>query len=431
MKNYFGISRDHSISMGCIATAAMHDYNATIATIREAATREEIDTIVNVIKCGATRQGGVQFDVVNSSVHALKPLSDYPTTSGNTPLLDSVGELIARLEQAPDAADANTTFLVMTITDGEENSSLKWTTRSLSTKIQQLQSTGRWTFTFRVPRGHRASTARIFGVPIDNVLEWDNSARGMMESTVSTVSAMDNYYTAVRSGVKSTAKFYTNLADVSSKEIQKNLVDISSQIKLWITTDKEVIRPYCERMSGKPFVKGAAFYQLTKPEPEVQDYKMIAIRDMSNGKVYAGAAARAMLGLPQHGTVYVKPGDHGQYDIYIQSTSINRVLPVGTQVLYWPTYASPAQPPVAAPAPAVSAPTQATVVKATLPPSNLTKAIHTSKWIGGYKAGFVDGKAKAAKAVKVSKTDTEWDEWYEGYAKGYKDGRGKRKRLYK
>lgn len=427
MKNYIGISRDHSISMGNIATAAMHDYNATITTIREAATREEIDTIVNVINCGATRNGGVEFAVVNSSVQALKPLTTYPTPSGSTPLLDSVGELITRLEQAPDVNDPNTTFLVMTITDGQENSSNKWNTRTLSEKIARLQASGRWTFVFRVPRGARVDTAQTFGVPIDNVLEWDTSIKGMMESTVNTVSAMDTYFTQVRSGVKSTTKFYTNLADVSSKEIQKNLVDVSAQVYLWVTAAKEVIRPYCERMTGKPFIKGAAFYQLTKPEPEVQDYKMIAIRDKSTGKVYAGAAARSMLGLPQYGTAYVKPGDHGQYDIYIQSTSINRVLPPGTQVLYWPTHADPVQPPVATKQ-AVAAPkTVAPKAPApkTLPPSNLTKAVHTKAWIEGYKVGFVDGKAKASRSVTGSM------EWLAGYDKGYKDGRGKQKRLYK
>lgn len=102
------------------------------------------------------------------------------------------------------------------------------------------------------------------------------------------------------------------------------------------------IKPFAESRlfsntsASIPFLKGSAFYQLTKTEARVQDSKMIAIRDKINGRVYHGPAARDMIGLPHIGTVRLHPGDHGNYDIFIQSTSINRKLVAGTQVLYWP-----------------------------------------------------------------------------------------------
>lgn len=83
-------------------------------------------------------------------------------------------------------------------------------------------------------------------------------------------------------------------------------------------------------------LRGAAFYRLEKLEPRIQDYKLIAIKDKTNGHVYHGQAARQLLGLPTVGNARVAPGDHGHYDIYIQSTSVNRKLKFGSTVMYWP-----------------------------------------------------------------------------------------------
>jgi hypothetical protein len=82
-------------------------------------------------------------------------------------------------------------------------------------------------------------------------------------------------------------------------------------------------------------LKGAGFYQLTKTEPLVQDHKRILIRDKTTQAVYFGSAARQMLGLPAWGGVRLAPGDHGNFDIFIQSTSVNRKLAKGTSLIYW------------------------------------------------------------------------------------------------
>lgn len=437
MKNYIGVSRDHSISMRSIARAAARDYNSTITGIKQQSIDNQIDTIVSVVKCGVGYSGSVEREAVNSSVSVLQPISEtnYGADGNSTPLFDSVGDLITQFESVPDANDPNTSFLVMAITDGEENSSRQWTARSLMQKIAELQKTDRWTFVFRVPRGDGRKLTRDFGVPQGNILEWDQTERGFEAATKATNEAFTQYYSNLKAGVKSTNKFYTNMADVSIADVKANLVDISSIINLWLTAQKESIRPYCERMSGKPFIKGAAFYQLTKTEPEVQDYKQIIIRDKKSGAVYGGHAARGMLGLPTSGMAYVKPGDHGQYDIYIQSTSINRVLPPGTQVLYWPTFNDPsAMPkPAAKPTTPVAKPIVQPIATQPVKPVNTitppASNLHTAGFISGYKTGFVLGKAKSPNQVADSNRYTL--DFCDGYAKGYKDGRGKQKNLYK
>jgi len=57
---------------------------------------------------------------------------------------------------------------------------------------------------------------------------------------------------------------------------------------------------------------------------------------MEKGKseVY-GPDARDLIGLPAGGTEKVIPGNHANYDIYIQSTSNNRRLVRGTKLIYF------------------------------------------------------------------------------------------------
>lgn len=339
MKNYIGISRDHSASMRGIARAAGHDYNDNIAAIKENAQKHNIDTIVSVVQCGAGYPAKVVREVVNSNVNKLKPIAEgkYIADGNSTPLFDSVGDLIEQFESVPDANDPDVSFVVMIITDGQENSSRKWNGSTLSKKIKQLQATDRWTFVFRVPVGERRSLMQ-YGIPGGNILEWDQTDHGVEVATKATRSAFDSYYSSRTLGAKSTDKFYADLSDVSLTEVKKALVDISKDVdilKVKTTEDGIQIRDFVTQRTRKPFTKGCAFYQLTKTE-SVQGYKQIAIRDKLKGSVYSGYAARDMLGLPQSGEVKLAPGAHGQYDIFIQSTSVNRKLVANTNVLFWP-----------------------------------------------------------------------------------------------
>ena len=119
------------------------------------------------------------------------------------------------------------------------------------------------------------------------------------------------------------------------KITMRTLVDVSNQVTIHRvkTVDHGIqIRDYVEQKLKKVYIRGSVFYQLTKTE-KVQDYKEIAIRDRIKGHVYTGASARDLLGLPEYGEIKLIPGSHGQYDVFIQSTSVNRKLVADTDVL--------------------------------------------------------------------------------------------------
>jgi hypothetical protein len=336
MKNYIGISRDHSGSMSMIALAAGRDYNDNIASIKEGATEHSIDTIVSVVKCGTGRPAKNVMEVVNSNVTTLKPIADgrYNADGNCTPLFDSVSMLIDQLSDVPDATDPNVSFVVMTITDGQDNASTI-SGPQLAKRIKTLQATDRWTFVFRVPKGDKRPLVQM-GIPEGNILEWEQSERGVQAATVATRSAFRDFYSARSLGATSTDKFYADLSNVSLKEVKQNLVDISGQVIVYEIDDANdgaQIRDFVQDQ-GITFVKGCAFYELKKTET-VQDYKQIAIRDKTTGAVYSGYSARDLLGLPHTGEVKLAPGMHGNYEIYIQSTSINRKLTKGMGLMIW------------------------------------------------------------------------------------------------
>src|SRR5271165_2147439 len=154
IKNYIVAIRDHSLSMQGLRHKAGKDYNSLISGIKRDAIAYGFDTIVSVVECGRGRAGKVVTLVENSSINVLSPLAEggYITDGGSTPLFDSVMRAVEICNRTPDFSDSKVAFLISAITDGEENSS-DISASQLSREIAYLQSTDRWTFTFRVPVG--------------------------------------------------------------------------------------------------------------------------------------------------------------------------------------------------------------------------------------------------------------------------------------
>lgn len=334
MKQYIGISRDHSLSMKRMVESARKDFNSNIQSIQDETIKHGIDTIVSVVECGVG-MGVVEKVITNSSVSTLKaiPHGGYIASGRSTPLYDSVGSLIEQLESVPDKDSQDVSFLIMVITDGEENSSRTWSASKLSEKIKQLEATDRWTFTFRVPRGYARSLVRDLKLFDGNVLEWDLSDRGVEKSTIQTQSGISNYYTNRSKGITRSTSFYADMSNVTSGQVKANLIDISGRVISYqvLSGYPLSIREFIEG-HGRNYVKGSCYYQLTKAET-VQSYKDIIILDKSSGAYYSGDNARGLLGLPLYQDIRVRLGMVSKYEIFIQSTSVNRKLIIGTSLL--------------------------------------------------------------------------------------------------
>lgn len=253
-------------------------------------------------------------------------------TGGMTALYDSIGQAIND-HTGFEGRGAKDAAILLVITDGEENSSRTYRTpESISELIKKVQGTDRWTIAAFVPPGDTGSMTRL-GIPAGNVKEWERNAKGFQDVQVTNAASTDAYTTMRSSGItKSTSYFAPNLAKLKDSTVAKKLTDRSKDFKSW-TVDKEVdIKTFVED-KGVPFVLGAGYYPLTKNEKKVQKNKQIVLVKKGTREIYAGAEARELLGLPDEDTK-VEPGNHGDWDIYIQSTSVNRKLVRGTKLLY-------------------------------------------------------------------------------------------------
>jgi hypothetical protein len=337
-KTYVCYVNDHSGSMMDLAEAAIVDYNASVEAVKQASSREMQDTIVSVVAVGVgpnnrgQRNRGTTRQVTVSNPHVLKPINSW-STDGGTPLYDGIGDMINMMKQMPDVNKEDVSFLVLITTDGEETHSTVYNVVSLKTLMQQMTDTGRWTFVFRVPKGKTARQITELGVSKDNIQEWETTAVGMAQSTKATTAAVDTFYAARSAGAKSTTAFYADASKVNLAALK----DITNELSLY------VVRPEEEGMEIRNFIltkrmaclKGSAFYQLTKTEARVGHDKMIIVRDQATGKMFSGKEAREMIGLPTDRNARLHPGDHKNYDLFIQSFSTNRKLVGGTGVLYW------------------------------------------------------------------------------------------------
>lgn len=339
MKNYIGFVNDHSGSMSMHRNAAIRDYNTNIAAVKDAASREMLDTVVSVVGVGYPRGEDTTRQVVISNPHVLKPVSQW-AVDGGTPLYDGIADMINLFKSLPDYKKEDVSFLVMVTTDGDERHSHTYNKASLARLIEEVSRDGRWTFVLRVPKNAEMHKIEGLGIPTDNIQFWDTTSReGLTQSTVQTTQAMDGYFAARSTGVRASSSFYS---DASKVDISA-LTDISKETSLYVVpaTDMGIeIRDFILKHRME-YLKGSAFYQLTKTEAKVSHTKLIAIRARNTGKVFSGPEARKMIGLPTDRNARLHPGDHKDYDIFIQSESVNRKLVAGTGVLYWPKIGKP------------------------------------------------------------------------------------------
>lgn len=331
-KTYVAIVRDHSASMRGLANGAANDFNLLLDGINSAIGDQSVEAAV--VECGVGYGGSYRLAQPLTNIKNVQKISNYHADGSGTPLWDSVDMAINSINSIYAQSDA--AFLVMVITDGENNNS-RMTASTLATKIRQLQATDRWTFTFRVPKGYKQSLVRQLGIPEGNIMEWEQSEKALIQSSQATVAGVQDYFAGRARGETKKNTFYADLANVSPDQVKAQLVDVSKEFKPLFVNQVfagEMIRDFVERHIGNGrYQLGSAYYQLSKPE-KVQQQKMIAIRDRKSGKIYTGTSARDMLGIPHWGEIKLIPGNFGQYDIFVQSTSVNRKIVPNTTILY-------------------------------------------------------------------------------------------------
>lgn len=135
-----------------------------------------------------------------SSVEKLTESSYLP--SGNTALLDAIGETVQTLN-----TDGFDKVITVIMTDGEENSSREWTLQGIRELIRTKESAGNWTFVFLGANLDAFSQGMSLGVRQANAVRYDT---GRYKDVLFALARRTNVFSAAPE--KSADNFFTDSA---------------------------------------------------------------------------------------------------------------------------------------------------------------------------------------------------------------------------
>lgn len=313
----------------------------------EEPTRLAFNAQIEALKASAVGKVSVTVYTFGADVRVLRerqsiehfaPLTRFDAVESRTRLFDGIDRAMSEASRDPSAS-----FVLQVLTDGYENASVV-NAVSLRQRLEDTLRTDRWTHAIMLPRGERDSfLARFPAIPAGNVVEWDTTPKGAKEVGEKAVAATTNYMASRSVGVtRSSNYFQPNLSAVTESDLAKCL-DLSQHFKRYEALKETTCREIAEEKSKAPYVIGSAFYQLTKRE-ELQGYKQVLLRHRLSGRIFGGAEARKLIGLQLNVDALVEPGNHGDFEIYFESTSFNRILPRGAHMLHDFKMAVPKQP---------------------------------------------------------------------------------------
>jgi uncharacterized protein YegL len=319
LKNHVAIVIDRSGSMSGLLEQVRQVFQNQIEFLRKTSLLFEQETRVSVYAFDNT------VDCWISDTDVARPMEiERINAGGSTALMDAVGLAIEDLNSLPEKYGSHAKILYL-LTDGEENASRKYNVQSFKKMISGLQNN--FTICALAPNNNAVRYLENYGFPKGNIDKWDTTQKGVEEVGRKFEASMTNYFKARSTGQRSFSTVFSDLNNVTTEQVKQ----IANEVKNYeVVSNNGVkavqIRPLVEQ-HGISYVIGKSFYELVKRET-VQDSKIIAVQDKKTGKVYAGYDARQLLNLPDRGEVKIDPVNSPKWNVYVQSTSVNRnVIP--------------------------------------------------------------------------------------------------------
>lgn len=198
--------------------ALVLDRSGSMESIREQA-RDAFNEALQRIKSDAAAGGHTTLTVVafnqalqdlalNAPVAQVKPLGpgDYQP-DGMTALFDGAGRAIDVLQGAG-ALGADDAALVIVISDGHENSSQKVTQKDLVERMQALEATGQWTFSFLCANVDIRNLSRQLGTESSNYAAWQATPMGAVAMKEQLGGSVQAYMADRRTGLRQKKAFF-------------------------------------------------------------------------------------------------------------------------------------------------------------------------------------------------------------------------------
>ncbi|WP_298058585.1 vWA domain-containing protein [uncultured Campylobacter sp.] len=166
---------DKSGSMSGLESDTIGGFNSMIDKQKEAGVDAKVTTVL--------------FDTNFKTLHDRADIKkvekltnkDY-VASGNTALLDAVGDTINKISKVDDIYAKNRAVLFVIITDGQENSSKEYSKAQIKKMISDKQEKYDWEFIFLGANIDAASEAESIGIQRSNAVKYQNNSEGVQKN---------------------------------------------------------------------------------------------------------------------------------------------------------------------------------------------------------------------------------------------------------
>ena len=318
--NHIVLVLDESASMRIHASDLVKVADSQIAYLAQRS--KELDQETRITVYTFNSRDTARCLVYDKDVLRVPSIAGLYDPRGMTALVDTTLLAIDDLALTPEKYGEHA-FLIYVLTDGQENSS-RHHGGVLAQRINGLPD--HWTLATFVPDQRSVFEVKRFGFPAANIAVWDaTSFGGVIEVGETIRQTSDSFMVNRTKGIRGSRNLFT-VNTVPVNDVKRSLIPLTegSYYIKDVFYDTRI-----DEFTGKGYVPGKTYYQLTKRET-IQPHKAIAI--LADGRVYSGQNARDLLGLPKK-NVRVSPDDHADYTIFVQSTSYNRKLIAGTRTL--------------------------------------------------------------------------------------------------
>jgi len=215
-KTHIAIVLDCSGSMDKIVEETVSGFNEQVQAVKTGSVEGQRDTSGQIVDVQTTLSlvtFSSNVDIPKFWCRAPEGVREMDTNeykpNGATAMLDAVGYTLDRLQKRPDADDPDTSFLVIVISDGWENNSMKETYDTISRKIKACTDTGRWTFTYMGANQDLGEVAEKMAIPRGNTQSWVNDSAGTVYANSISNSAVSGFMEArVMTCMSATGSYY-------------------------------------------------------------------------------------------------------------------------------------------------------------------------------------------------------------------------------
>lgn len=280
--------------------------------------------------------------VWETDVLRLPSIGELYYADGQTALIDAALLALSDMNTVPQKYGDHA-FVLYAVSDGLENDS-QGSSAQLGGRIRDLGPN--WTVAALVPNVNALIEAKSLGFPGGNCAVWDTTSKVGVEEMGKTIRASTDNYMTNRATRTAASRTSTGLFDMSTNTVNASTIAAAAlqpmDRNLYMLIPVPPPRPENPKNEIKPFVEAAGLTytvgQVYVPlratrANRIAPGKKIIIHEKSTDRVYSGDGVRAMVGLPDAQTT-VRGTFNPLFNVYMQSTSVNRHLEVGTHILY-------------------------------------------------------------------------------------------------